>query len=38
LAVVAEVLAELNVKKSKMEIEEYFFLEEELILKACVIN
>ena len=38
LAVVIEVLAKLDAKEGGMEIEEYVFLEEELILKAYVIN
>jgi len=38
LAAVTEVLAKLNAKEDRMEIEEYISLKEELVLKACVIN
>jgi len=38
LAVVVEVLTELNAKEGGMEIEEYISLEEKLIFETCVIN
>jgi len=37
-AAIIEVLAKLDAKEGRMEIEEYISLEEELIFKAYIIN